>query len=51
MAKSKKRRLKKNISEKEKKKIAKDMIEGYKKMADLNLELTEEGMQTHDETA
>ena len=51
MANSKKRRLKREFSEKEKKKIAKDMIEGYKKMADLNLELAEEGMKSHDETA
>ncbi|MFW6022425.1 MAG: hypothetical protein ACOCQW_02775 [Halanaerobiaceae bacterium] len=50
MAKNK-RRLRKKISDKEKEKIAKDMIEGYKKMADLNLELAEEGMKSHDETA
>lgn len=51
MAKNKKRRLKRKISEEEKRKIAKEMIEGYKKMADLNLELAEEGMDFHDETA
>lgn len=51
MAKPKKRNLQKNFSEKEKRKIAREMIEGYKKMADLNLELAEEGMKSHDETA
>ncbi|MFP4662543.1 MAG: hypothetical protein ACLFPF_10145 [Halanaerobiales bacterium] len=51
MASSKKRRLKRNISKEEKEKIARDMIEGYKKMADLNLELAEEGMKSNDETA
>ena len=50
MAKKRKRRLR-NISDKEKKRIAKEMIEGYKKMADLNLELAEEGMKSKDETA
>jgi len=27
------------------------MIEGYRKMADLNLEIAEEGMKSRDETA
>lgn len=51
MAKSRKRHLQRKISEKEKKRIAKDMIEGYKKMANINLELAEEGMKSQDETA
>lgn len=50
MAKKKRRRLG-NISDEEKKKIAREMIEGYRKMADLNLELAEEGMKSRDETA
>ena len=35
----------------EKKKDIREMIEGYRKMADLNLELAEEGMKSRDETA
>ncbi|MFW5982080.1 MAG: hypothetical protein ACOCQO_02615 [Halanaerobiaceae bacterium] len=51
MAKPKKRRISKKFTKEEKKKIAKDMVEGYKKMAELNLELAEDGMNTDDETA
>ncbi len=40
----------KAITTEEKKKIAKEMIEGYKKMADINRELAEEGMKADDET-
>jgi hypothetical protein len=40
----------KKITAEEKKKIAKEMIEGYKKMADINRELAEEGMKADDET-
>ncbi|NLJ83961.1 MAG: hypothetical protein GX336_03505 [Halanaerobiaceae bacterium] len=50
MAENRKRRLG-NITDEEKKKIAREMIEGYRKMADLNLELAEEGMDSRDETA
>lgn len=38
------------VSVKRKKKIAEAMIEGYKKMAKLNLEIAEEGMTSPDET-
>jgi len=50
MARERKKRSKRSISKEEKKRIANDMIEGYKKMADLNLELAEEGMTYSDET-
>lgn len=43
-------RRSRTLTEAEKKKIARDMIEGYKKMADLNLELAEEGLYSTDET-
>lgn len=40
------------LSEKEKKKIARDMVKGYKKMANLNQKLAEDGLvnNKHDET-
>lgn len=44
-----KKRLQDKISREQKKRIAKDMIKGYKKMADLNLELAEEGLKASDE--
>jgi len=39
-----------SLTREEKKKIARQLIEGYKRMAALNLELAEEGLQLHDET-
>lgn len=36
------------LTEEEKKKIAQDMIEGYKKMAAINRELAEDGMNPVD---
>ncbi|MDI3546816.1 MAG: hypothetical protein PWR10_468 [Halanaerobiales bacterium] len=38
------------LTDEEKKKIAAELIEGYKKMATLNLELAEEGLRSDDET-
>ncbi|NLM97746.1 MAG: hypothetical protein GX175_09105 [Halanaerobiaceae bacterium] len=45
-----KKRSRKSLSKEEKEKIAEAMIEGYKKMAKLNLEIAEEGMTSPDET-
>ena len=42
-------RREKVLTEEEKSKIARDLKEGYKKMADLNLELAEDGMKSDDE--
>ncbi|HLV10032.1 MAG TPA: hypothetical protein VKY40_07480 [Halanaerobiales bacterium] len=47
---SQKQQKKNKISKEEKKKIARAMIEGYKKMADINRELAEEGLLADDET-
>ncbi|QTL99245.1 hypothetical protein GM661_15415 [Iocasia frigidifontis] len=43
-------RQKKVLSEEKKRKIAREMVKGYKKMADINRELAEEGLRSHDET-
>lgn len=39
----------KSLSDQEKERIARDMIDGYKKMADLNRELAEEGLRNNDD--
>ena len=37
------------LTEEEKNRIARELREGYKKMADLNLELAEDGIKSDDE--
>lgn len=48
---AKKGRKIRRLSAEEKKRIAKNMMEGYKKMADLNLEIAEEGIKSDDEAS